>query len=136
MDDTSISPEADFDSIVLARLFHHASKMMARSYHRHSHAHHAQAHVYTIIRERGPLSQKDLLNTLDVRSSSLSEVLNKLEQRGLIVRKRDENDKRRFIVSANHDAERRFGAHGKACLDGVEIFETLDDEEKDRKSVV
>ena len=66
--------------------FARASRMMARSFHRRAHAHHAQEHVLSIIREQGPMKQSALLELLDVRSSSLSEVLGKLERNGLIER--------------------------------------------------
>ena len=121
----------------LASLLHRTAKMMARSYHSHAHAHHAQAHVMSIIKERGPLSQKKLLRILDVRSSSLSELLSKLEQRGLIVRKRDENDKRSLIVSAKRGA-------GSPCADSrkevgnciYDVFDVLDDDEKQQLSIL
>ena len=88
----------------LALLFRRASRMMARSFHRRAHAHHAQEHVLSIIREQGPMKQSALLELLDVRSSSLSEVLGKLERNGLIERRRDEKDKRSFVIRAIQNA--------------------------------
>lgn len=95
---------ASYDNEDLVFLFRRASRMMARKYHRRAHSHHAQEHVLSIIRERGPIKQGDLLELLDVRSSSLSEVLGKLERNGLIERKRNEKDKRSFVISATNEA--------------------------------
>ncbi len=40
-------------------------------HHRHNHAHHAQQAVFTIIREKGPIAQKQLLEMLGGRSAYL-----------------------------------------------------------------
>lgn len=106
---------------------------MARVYHRRAQAHHAQGHVLSIIKERGPVKQKDLLTMLDVRSSSLSEVLAKLESNDLIVRQRDEDDRRGFIVSAREGAD---GAPPEP-KDGYQesadtLFAVLSDEERNQ----
>lgn len=102
---TENTPTTPTDSEALGDLFRRASRMMARTYHRRAHAHHAQGHVFSIIKERGSIQQRELLELLDVRSSSLSEVLGKLERNGLIVRKRNEEDKRSFVVSVNQNAD-------------------------------
>ncbi len=85
----------------LGALFRRASRMMARSHHRCFQAPQAQRHVFSMIQEHGPIAQSELLEMLDVRSSSLSEILRKLEKNGLIVRMRNEADKRGFILSVN-----------------------------------
>lgn len=87
----------------LTALFRHASRLMARLSHRHQHGSHAQQHVLQLIRQKGPLPQKELMALLGVRSASLSEVLAKLEQRGLIARRRSEQDRRGFIVTAQKE---------------------------------
>lgn len=88
----------------LADLFRRASRMMARHAHRSSQAPHAQQRVLSLVRQRGPITQGELLELLDVRSSSLSEILRKLENNGFIVRRRNEADKRGFILSMHKDA--------------------------------
>ncbi len=120
-----------YDNNELGVLFHRIAKMMARSYHRHSHAHHAQAHIFSIIREKGPISQRDLMKMLDVRSSSLSEIIRKLELRDLIDRTRDDNDKRGYIIAVKEGSENPFPE--KIMKDQPareEFFATLQDEEK------
>eukprot|EP00831_Metopus_contortus_P072724 TRINITY_DN66346_c0_g1_i1.p3 TRINITY_DN66346_c0_g1~~TRINITY_DN66346_c0_g1_i1.p3 ORF type:complete len:207 (-),score=38.97 TRINITY_DN66346_c0_g1_i1:312-932(-) len=113
----------------LAELFRRAFRLMARVYHRRDHAHHAQHHILYLIMERGPMPQGELLEILDVRSASLSEVLGKLERQGMIVRERNEKDKRSFVVSATPLARTlAAGRGGGIKADG--LFACLDDEER------
>ncbi|NDY58410.1 winged helix-turn-helix transcriptional regulator [Desulfovibrio sulfodismutans] len=83
----------------LAMLFRRASRLMARAHYSRDHAGHAQEHVLSIVRHRGGISQAELLAILDVRSASLSELLTKLEKAGRIVRKRNPEDRRGFVIS-------------------------------------
>lgn len=112
----------------LAALFLHATRLMARAYHRRDHAHHAQSRVLAILRERGPIPQSELLEILDVRSSSLSEILGKLERHGLIARSRNEEDKRGFVITATEQAEARPGDRRGEGADA--LFACLDDTER------
>ncbi len=117
----------------LGILFHRIAKMMARSYHRHSHAHHAQAHIFSIIREKGPINQRELMKMLDVRSSSLSEILRKLELRNLIERTRDEQDKRGYIIAVKQGAENPFPHTSRKDQPArEEFFATLNPDEKEQ----
>jgi DNA-binding MarR family transcriptional regulator len=111
----------------LDSLFQYASRLMARVYHHHGHAPHAQRHIFQMIRERGPMPQKELMGLLGVRSASLSEVLAKLERQGLISRKRNETDKRGFIVAANEAQPSRQEPTKQMNRD---FFACLDDEEQ------
>jgi len=98
----------------LTDLIRRASRMMNRCSHRNNQVPHAQHRVLKLIKEQGPISQGELLELLDVRSSSLSELLRKLETNGYIIRKRNEADKRGFILSINE-------AWGGEVPDGDEI---------------
>jgi len=116
------------DDAGLAHLFRHTSRLMARVFHRRDHAHHAQHRVLALLLANGPMNQRDLLELLDVRSSSLSEVLAKLEAGGLITRERNPEDRRGFIISITPegremlgDTPERTGSDGFfACLDETE----------------
>jgi DNA-binding MarR family transcriptional regulator len=94
-----VSPTNPATNAELAGLFRLASRLMARAGHRRDAAHHAQHLVLSILLENGPMPQGELLEILDVRSSSLSELLRKLEDRGLILRERNPEDRRGFIIS-------------------------------------
>ncbi|WP_051261092.1 MarR family winged helix-turn-helix transcriptional regulator [Desulfovibrio inopinatus] len=116
------------DNATLIEQFQNVSRYMARAFHRRDHAHHAQGRVLSIIREQGPINQGDLLEMLDVRSSSLSEVLAKLERHGFISRERDETDKRRFIISATPQAA--IPGQTEDDVTPASLFNGLDDEER------
>ena len=117
----------------LVVLFRRASRLMARASHRRDHSHHAQEHVLSIIRQYGSINQSDLLEILDVRSSSLSEVLGKLERNGLIARERNEQDKRSFVISAiDHEASRETGPHSSSEENVDFLFACLGDEEREQ----
>ncbi len=116
---------------MLVSTFRHASRLMARAYHQQDHAHHAQGHVLSLIMEKGPMNQGELLEILDVRSSSLSEILSKLERNGYITRERDETDKRRFIISATSKANEMTGNDIEARRENAQhLFSVLSDEER------
>ena len=61
--------------------------------------HHGQRKILRILREQSPISQKDLQAMLGIQSGSMSEIAAKLESRGLIVRGRDQADKRKITLS-------------------------------------
>lgn len=86
------------DGVELAELFHRVARLMARRGCGGPHGRHAQARVLRLLRERGPMRQGELLEMLDVRSASLSELLAKLERNGRIARERDDRDRRGFVV--------------------------------------
>ena len=56
----------------------------------------------------GDLYQKELQYILGIRPGSMSEIVTKLEKRGLLVRKRDEKDMRRARLSITEE--------GMACV--------------------
>jgi DNA-binding MarR family transcriptional regulator len=129
------SPE--ISSEVLAGLFRRASRLMARAAHRldhggPGHAGHAQERVLAIVRQRGGMSQRELLELLDVRSASLSEVLAKLERNGLIARRRDDADRRGFTVAVTDKGEA--ACSGQADLrreSAAALFAGLDPAERE-----
>ena len=115
----------------LAELFHRVSRMMGRSHHRRSgFRRHGQDRALSVIMEKGPLNQRELLEILDVRSSSLSEMLAKLERKELIERQRNEEDKRSFIVSATDKAKTDFSGRGRGRRTSESVFTCLDEEER------
>ena len=130
MTDTPDHPDSNCTED-LAALFHRASRLLARSYHRHARAQHAQARAFAFIKAHGPIVQADLLRLLDVRSSSLSEVLGKLEHSGLIVRRRNQEDRRGFVLSVNEGVKSPFVELPEPSQDEAGVpFGCLDDEER------
>lgn len=64
---------------------------------------HRQLLVLTLVRDRGPMAQQDIRDVFGLDSSNLVGLLNELEERGLTVRRRDPNDRRRHIVELTPD---------------------------------
>jgi DNA-binding MarR family transcriptional regulator len=127
---THDTEQQSMDETGLARLFRRASRLMARGYHQLDHAHHAQQHVLAVIMEKEPVAQGELLEILDVRSSSLSEVLGKLEHQGMISRERNEKDKRSFVVSATEQARNLNMGRTSDMMNADSLFACLDVEEQ------
>lgn len=129
------SLEKNGDSRELAHLFRYAARLMSRFGHgrKHDrHAPHAQGKVLAILLEKGPTSQGELLEILDVRSSSLSELLGKLQARGLIERERSETDRRSFVITATDAASELMSARTKPEEDAAEdLFSCLSSEERE-----
>lgn len=59
---------------------------------------HGQKRVLKLLREAQQLSQKELQEALGIRPGSVSELISKLEDKGLLRREKDERDKRRAVL--------------------------------------
>lgn len=120
----------------LLTLMHDAVKNIARAHHRRGHAHHAQQRVLSVLFHRPPpgsISQRELLEELGVRSASLSELLSKLERGGLIERKRDQADRRNFIIHLTAEGRAESSKHGDELGDYAEaIFKNFSTEEREQ----
>ncbi|MCD7905445.1 MAG: transcriptional regulator [Clostridiales bacterium] len=90
-----------------------------------------QNKIVKILVTRGSMSQKELLDILDIKSGSLSELVSKLEAKGYIKKEKDPKDKRRTILTATEQ--------GRAYLESLEteltkqddiLFSELSEEEK------
>jgi DNA-binding MarR family transcriptional regulator len=55
--------------------------------------------VLATLDEFGPAAQKDISRRLRIDASDLVSVLDDLEARGLVLRRRDERDRRRYLVT-------------------------------------
>lgn len=65
---------------------------------RKSGKHRGQRQILDILAVQPEMSQKALQERLEIEAGSLSELLAKLEEKGFLYRKRDEEDRRRLIV--------------------------------------
>ncbi|MDR3358273.1 MAG: MarR family transcriptional regulator [Desulfovibrio sp.] len=117
----------------LTSLFYRAFKLMARAYHHHGHTEHAQMRVLALLKDRNSMNQRDLLEMLNVRSASLSEVLGKLEHRGFIERERDEQDKRNFVITVTGQGSAAVAASEDARRKSADSpFASLSEDERQR----
>lgn len=60
--------------------------------------------ILRVLKQEGPIHAKELAERLDIRPASLSEALDRLESKELIVRSTDENDKRKVLISLSDKA--------------------------------
>lgn len=63
-------------------------------------------HVLATLREAGPLPMSRLANALDVSVASATGIVNRMEDRGLVERSRDDADRRIVTVSLSDDGRR------------------------------
>lgn len=98
-----------------------------------------QGRILMMLDKHGSITQRQLTDLAGVRSASLSEILSKLEHRGLIERSKNADDKRNIdvkltdagknAVTSSQDARRKNEKELFSCLteDEIEIFsKTLD----------
>lgn len=58
----------------------------------------SQSEIMRIIHRQGPKTQKQLAEKLDIRQASLSEVIAKMEDNGLVTKTRDQKDHRVTVI--------------------------------------
>jgi Transcriptional regulators len=95
--------------------------------------HRGQIHLLFLISKNDGVIQRDLAEMMDMRPSSLTEMLTNLEQNSLITRKQDEKDRRVIHVYLTDN--------GKSAIDGFiqandelsnSFFSCLTTEEKEK----
>lgn len=113
------------------------SRLMGRIYHFYHKQgekpllHPGQGRLLFQILENEPVGQKDLAFLLDIRPSSLSELLKKLEDKGLVARTPDDRDKRNMIVTLTEQGKElvQQTTQGREALDET-IFGALSEDER------
>lgn len=58
-----------------------------------------QGKVLKILYRKGQLSQKEVQNFLEVRPGTISEIITKLEKKGLVIRIQDSEDRRKVLLT-------------------------------------
>ena len=92
----------------------------------------SQKRIIILLRETGGMTQKELTTRLGVQPGSASEVLNKLEQAGLISRTSSESDRRTTDIRLTPDGEALAKeASAKRAERHEQMFAVLSEEEKD-----
>ena len=91
----------------------------------------SQKRIIILLRETGGMTQKELTTRLGVQPGSASEVLNKLEQAGLISRTSSESDRRTTDIRLTPDGEALAKeASAKRAERHEQMFAVLSEEEK------
>lgn len=91
-----------------------------------------QAHLLLLISQNNGASQGDLAGIMDVRPSSMTEMLVKMEQAGLVTRRQDDKDQRIMRIFLTEDGK-KIANESKATVDDftTKIFNCLTPEERD-----
>lgn len=87
-----------------------------------------QKRILQILLHFPRISQKELTEKLDIEPGSVSEVLSKLEDKGMIRREKDASDRRKMMITLTEEGQ----SAAKQCGESMDedILEILSDEEK------
>lgn len=86
-----------------------------------------------LLLERGEMSQSDLVRLLELRSASVSEQLGKLEARGLVERKRSEEDRRGVTIELSESGRELAQSLPES---GAGVFSALDEGEQETLKIL
>jgi DNA-binding MarR family transcriptional regulator len=85
-----------------------------------------------LLSEHGPVGQQGLADALSLDPSNVVGLLNELEDRGLITRRRDPADRRRHIVELSSAGENELSlAYARLSLVEDDLLSTLSADERD-----
>lgn len=117
-----------FDEDSLSGLMHGCGHFL----HHRSSGGGGQEGILSILAEKESMSQKELQEILKIQPGSLSEILAKLEHKGLIERERDESDKRKSVIRLTGAGKDATGKADKSAsrMDEKELFSVLTEEEQ------
>ena len=122
-------PEESYSSLSLgdklAFQLHSLSRHMAQNQPREKAG---QGRILALLAQRGELTQRELAALTGIRSSSLSELLGKLEGAGLIQRTPCPTDRRTTLVALTEPGRRQ--AHESATGSGPDPFRSLSAQEQ------
>lgn len=90
-----------------------------------------QGRILAILSERESITQKELQEILRIQSGSVTEILTKLEEKGLIRRKRDERDKRCCIIELTEEGCEVFDRRKRQEGERAKLFTALDEAEQE-----
>ena len=96
-----------------------------------------QFQLLGLLHDNGPMSQRELGQTMRTGPSILVTLLNPLESRGLLSRERDTLDRRRHLVKLTVRGERRLQTAVEAQRQAEdELFAGLDDDQREQLRVL
>ena len=98
---------------------------------------HGKGRLMAVLCDSGEMSQTALADMLDIRPQSLSELISKTENEGLVTRRRDKSDKRRTLVSLTDEGKKsvmRFREANRKV--SAEFLSSLNENEKNELYVI
>lgn len=92
-----------------------------------------QFQLLGLLHDRGPMSQRELGETMGIDPSILVTMLNPLEEAGFVTRQRDAADRRRHIVLLTDAGTRQLTKAARAQREAEDdLFAGLDDDEREQ----
>jgi DNA-binding MarR family transcriptional regulator len=95
-----------------------------------------RAPEYAILHQlydAGPMSQQALGRSLRIHASNLVAMIDQLESDGLLIRRRDPDDRRRYLLELTDDGVRRLAAAERAAQEAeADMLAPLTAAERDR----
>lgn len=122
-------PEPDENAPIEQKLLFKLHKCI-HYLHSGAHGRAGQEKIISMLNEHGKMTQRELTELAGVRSASISEVLSKLERRGMIERTRNEEDRRNIDVHLTGSGKAVSDSH-KPHMSDKELFSCLSDDEMD-----
>lgn len=113
------------DGNALQAIFFQCSNILCRRVGRRA----SRQRVLKMLLEQGALTQTELRKRLGIQAGSFSEMAAKMEKRGLILREKDANDRRRVIVRLTDEGTAAAGLPNE--IGDNELFHALTDEEQE-----
>lgn len=91
----------------------------------------SQSEILRTLHRNGPQTQKELLEKMNIRQATLSETLSKMEENGLIIKSRPENDRRVTVIDlSDKGTEITLACREKHHRQRDALLECFTDEEK------
>ncbi len=115
----------------------HGHHGKGRCGHHHGHRRRGQMRVIAMVAMQEGISQKDLAFLLGIRPQTLGEMLRKLEEYGMVERKKSETDGRVievYLTDLGRTHAEAFAEQRK--LMAADLFAVLSDEEKDQLAAI
>jgi DNA-binding MarR family transcriptional regulator len=122
--------------LLLALLGHYAMRRLRAAHTKHELSP-RQFQLLALLHDRGPMGQRELGQVMETDPSILVTLLNPLEAEGLLSRQRDEQDRRRHLVTLTDRGERRLAGAARAQREAeAELFAGLDQSQREQLGVL
>ncbi|MCI2049753.1 MAG: MarR family transcriptional regulator [Lachnospiraceae bacterium] len=90
-----------------------------------------QGRILEILQSSGEMSQRDLQEMLQIKSGSISEIIGKMEAKGMLARTRDNEDQRCVMLAITEEGLERYRAQkSDAEKERENVFRALSQEEQ------
>ncbi len=96
------------------------------------HHHGGQRRILRLLADRGFIQQSDLQQLLQVQAGSISEILAKMERRGVLERVKDETDRRKTVVRITKAGKEYAQSFCKEQCRSEDAFAALNAEQKEK----